>query len=249
MENIDDTHPNPHDQSNNDQTENQDQDENQPFEQEQPQQPITYTHDEKMKACLMILRKFPVSNYKKVVEGITSIIYDNDDLLNDFLQKIDQPSEVSKADKTGEYLLCEYNREGDSYRSNNSNKYFPAPEEGDELHYPSEEIREMEVQINRMFREYTKLYFGGNAVTSCFVWQLSDNVKEGICVAVVIKNLIDAQKGIKGGCWDSSHLVAVSFEGLEAKYKVTSTIFFTAALNHKLGEIEFSGSITRLASF
>jgi len=47
---------------------------------------------------------------------MTNLIYDDDDLLNSFLQSVDKPSEISKEDKKGEFLKCEYNREGDSYR-------------------------------------------------------------------------------------------------------------------------------------
>lgn len=56
--------------------------------------------------------------YINIKQGISNLIYENDDLLNEFLQSIDKPSEVSKEDKLGEYLKCEYNREGDSYRYN-----------------------------------------------------------------------------------------------------------------------------------
>lgn len=210
--------------------------------------------EDRLKSCLQMLRKFPVNKYKKIIDAITTLIYEDDDLLNNFLQKIDQPSEVSREDKLGEFLKCEYNREGDSYRSNISNQYYPAPEEGeDELRFPSENIREMETAFNKLFKEYTRLYFGGVAICSSYVWQLSDNVEDGICVAVVIKNLIDAQKGIRGGFWDSSHLVVINFDKNEdnelyAKYKLTTTVFFAASLNSKAGDVEFSGSITKLVN-
>jgi len=54
----------------------------------------TYSQEDKLKACLQTLRKFPVNKYKKVIEAITTLIYEEDDLLNEFLQKIDQPSEL-----------------------------------------------------------------------------------------------------------------------------------------------------------
>jgi len=56
--------------------------------------------------------------YINIKQGISNLIYDNDDLLNGFLQSIAKPSEVSKEDKLGEYLKCEHNREEDSYRYN-----------------------------------------------------------------------------------------------------------------------------------
>lgn len=207
---------------------------------------------EKIKACLTLIRKMPITKYKKAVEGISNLIYEEDELLNEFLQKIDQPSEVYKQDPSGEFLMCEFNRDGDSYRSSTSNKYFPKPEEGeDELRFPSKELRDFEVTLNKMFKEYTKLYYNQAAISSCFVWQLTDNIKEGLCVAVVIKNDVLSQKDISGGCWDSSNLVVINFNDsdgkVEASYRLTTTVFFKASLSEQgLGHIEFNGSTTRM---
>lgn len=210
-----------------------------------------YSREEKLKACLQILMKFPVLKYKKYVDAITTIIYEDDDLLNDFLQKIDQPAEISKLDKLGEFLTCEYNREGDYHRSNLTNVYYPTPEDED-LRFPSEEVREMELAFNKLFKEYTRLYYGGSGICSCYCWELGKSLSEGVCVAVVIKNLVDNSKGVRGGCWDSSHLIVINFDqsggDIRASYKLTSTIFFTASLNHNIGEIDFSGSTTKLVS-
>lgn len=46
--------------------------------------------------------------------GITNLIYEDDDLLNEFTQKIDHISEISNED--GTFLKTEHNRDGDSYR-------------------------------------------------------------------------------------------------------------------------------------
>lgn len=207
-----------------------------------------YSHDEKLKACLQILRKFQITKYKKVIDALTTIVYEDDDLLNDFLQKIDQPSEISKEDKNGDFLICEYNREGDSYRSCISNTYYPATD--DDVTSPSEEIREMEIIFNKLFSEYTRLYYGGAAICSCYCWQLGEKVEDGISVAVIIKNQVDSSKGVRGGSWDSSHLVVISFENkddkIQVNYKLTSTVFFAADLKKGLSLINLNGCITRL---
>jgi capping protein beta len=39
-----------------------------------------------------------------------------------------------------EFLKCEYNRDGDSYRSPWSNKYFPTPQSGEDSIFPSAEL-------------------------------------------------------------------------------------------------------------
>lgn len=263
MENQNEDQKNYEQDQNNEYNNEQNEDESQVQSQSQvpKSQKLNFSRDEKLKACLQILMKFPVLKYKKYVDAITTIIYEDDELLNDFLQKIDQPAEISKLDKLGEFLTCEYNREGDYHRSNLTNKYYPEDEvTGDTndnaLRYPSEELREMELGFNKLFKEYTRLYYGGSGLCSVFCWELNVNaVSEGICVAVVIKNLVDNSKGVRGGCWDSSHLVVINFDSsssdkeIKANYKLTSTIFFTASLNHAVGDVDFSGSTTKLVRY
>lgn len=51
--------------------------------------------------------------------------------------------------------MSEFNRDGDSFRSHISNKYFPVI---DDALYPSESLRNLEVKANLVFEEYKKLY-------------------------------------------------------------------------------------------
>lgn len=66
---------------------------------------------------------------------------------------MDQPLEVRRCKKTGrDYLLCDYNRDGDSWRSPWSNEFEyqgPAGGEGDEEEgvKPSDRVRKMEVAM------------------------------------------------------------------------------------------------------
>jgi capping protein beta len=52
-------------------------------------------------------------------------------------------------DSHREFLKCEYNRDGDSYRSPWSNKYFP--QATDEPIYPSSELLQLEQKSNDVF--------------------------------------------------------------------------------------------------
>ena len=214
----------------------------------------------KIKSCINIIRKMPVSKYKKSIEAVTNLIYEEDDLLNEFLQKIDQPADVFE-DKSSVFLTCEFNRDGDYYRSNVTNTYFPKPEDKEEelsLRYPSKELREFEVKVNKAFSEYTKQYYGSTALCSCFVWELEQSntntpsYENGFCIGVVIKNQIKNTKNVDGGCWDSSNLVVVKFDHnkdnkLTATYTLTTTVMFNVGLNNKnLGDVAFSGSNTKM---
>lgn len=71
---------------------------------------------QKLQACINLCRKLPAKDIERNIDAITNIIYEEDDLLNSFVQKIDSRSLVCRDDSLGEFLMCEYNRDGDSYR-------------------------------------------------------------------------------------------------------------------------------------
>ena len=66
------------------------------------------------------------------------------------------------------YLLCDYNRDGDSYRSPWSNKYYPPL---DDVFYPSDQLRALEVEANELFDIYRELYYDGGT-SSVYLWDL-----------------------------------------------------------------------------
>jgi F-actin capping protein, beta subunit len=84
-------------------------------------------------------------------------------------------------------LLCDYNRDGDSYRSPWSGEFEPSldhPSEGGigpdgsnegagEGAVPSERVRKMEIRANEAFDVYRELYYEGG-VSSVYFWNLDD---------------------------------------------------------------------------
>lgn len=54
---------------------------------------------------------------EKVQDNLANLIDIAPDLTEDLLSSVDQPLKVQQCAKTGkEFLLCDYNRDGDSYR-------------------------------------------------------------------------------------------------------------------------------------
>lgn len=70
----------------------------------------------KLQSCIKIMRTLPPRKTLNNITALSNLIYDEDDLLNEFLQKVDSPAEICEEDSLGAFLKCEYNREGDSYR-------------------------------------------------------------------------------------------------------------------------------------
>jgi capping protein (actin filament) muscle Z-line, beta len=64
-----------------------------------------------------------------------------------------------------EFLKCEYNRDGDSYRSPWSNKYFPQASE--DAVFPSNDLLALEQKSNEVFQRYASMYFD-HAFTSVY---------------------------------------------------------------------------------
>ena len=65
---------------------------------------------------------------------------------------------MRRCKKTGrDYLLCDYNRDGDSWRSPWSNEFEPPLEDGEEGAKPSERVRRIEVQMGEAVDVYREL--------------------------------------------------------------------------------------------
>ena len=52
-------------------------------------------------------------------------------MCEDLLERIDQPLKMMRDEEAErDFLLCDYNRDGDSYRSPHTNKYYPDIDDG-----------------------------------------------------------------------------------------------------------------------
>lgn len=187
--------------------------------------------------ALDLMRRLPPQNTEENLAGLIDLV---PSLCEDLLSSIDQPLQVAKdAESNKDYLLCDYNRDGDSYRSPWSNVYDPPIEDGAT---PSPKLRELEIQANQAFDTYRELYFEGG-VSSSYLWDL-DN---GFAGVILIKKNGDGSKSVSG-CWDSIHVVEVQEKssGRNAMYKLTSTVMLWLETNKAdSGMMKLGGSMTR----
>lgn len=185
--------------------------------------------------ALDLMRRLPPQDIEENLAGLIDLV---PSLCEDLLSSIDQPLKEKK-DGNKTFLLCDYNRDGDSYRSPWSNKYFPEIEDGV---VPSEKLRELEIQANNAFDTYRELYFEGG-VSSVYLWELD----HGFAGCILIKKVGDGSKKIKGN-WDSIHVVEVQekSQGRNATYKLTSTVMLWLETNKDAsGTMKLGGSLTR----
>lgn len=194
---------------------------------------------DRLDCALDLMRRLPPSNIEDNLAGLIDL---TPDLMEDLLSAVDQPLKIchdpsSKRD----YLLCDYNRDGDSYRSPWSNRYDPPITDGA---MPSEKLRQVEITANEVFEIYRDLYYEGG-VSSVYMWDLDD----GFAACILIKKTQDQTK--KGqpmrGSWDSIHVVEVNDRTKKnAHYKLTSTVMLSLDTEtDATGKVVLAGSLTR----
>eukprot|EP01103_Thecamoeba_quadrilineata_P000524 TRINITY_DN10456_c0_g1_i1.p1 TRINITY_DN10456_c0_g1~~TRINITY_DN10456_c0_g1_i1.p1 ORF type:complete len:273 (+),score=57.15 TRINITY_DN10456_c0_g1_i1:48-866(+) len=196
---------------------------------------------DQLDCALDLMRRLPPTQIEDNLAGLIDLL---PDLAEDLLSAVDQPLKIAhdKQEKK-DYLLCEYNRDGDSYRSPWSNKYDPPLSDGA---LPPKELRLIEVQGNEIFDTYRELYFEGG-VSSLYCWESSENSK-GFAAVILIKKSQDQSK--KGqpmkGTWDSIHVVDVADKKTKAQYKLTSTVMLSLETQtEQTGQVSLSGNLTR----
>jgi len=198
--------------------------------------------DKRLLASLDLMRRMPPSRMENSLEELIDLA---PDLTDDLLNTVDQPLQVSKDSQKNVYLLCDYNRDGDSYRSPWTNVYDPPIDDGV---MPPAKLRTMEVNANELFKSYMHNYYEAGA-SSVYFWEL-DETSFAACV-LFKKDVEQKKKGLEAGGWDAIHVVEVRpLGGKRASYKLTSTIMLRLSTDHSVdtkstGEMKLSGSMTR----
>lgn len=204
---------------------------------------------DKIDASLDLLRRLDPKLVTENVQSICSLLQlgeDGEELAQELLSSVDTPLIVARCKETNkEFLCCDYNRDGDLYRSPYSNKYNP-PTNDDELPYPSPALRELEIKANESFDIYRDLYYDGGGMSSVYMWDTAEDldascIDEGFAGVVLFKK----QTEDGAGKWDSIHVFEVTPEGSQATYKLTSAVILDLGSGSKDNELSLSGNMTR----
>lgn len=193
---------------------------------------------QKLDFALDLMRRLPPQQIEKNLTNLIDLV---PNLCEDLLSAIDQPLKVARDKKVGkDYLLCDYNRDGDSYRSPWSNVYDPPFDEGIQ---PSDRLRKLEIEANSAFEQYREMYFEGG-VSSVYFW---DN-DIGFAGVILIKKAGEGNNKKIKGCWDSIHVIEVQERSTSTKchYKLTSTVMLWLQTNKTdSGMMNLGGSLMR----
>lgn len=209
------------------------------------------------KNCLHLYKLLSPNNAEYNFNAISSFIYEDDENLSTFTQKVEVPTTICEDDPEGKFLCCEFNRDGDSYRSPHSNQYFPAPEEDEEetMKRIPENLRNLEEKLNKIFRCYIKAYYSPNAICSVYCDTVDENMDNGFLVNVRIKNPIGCKtKSLNAGCWDSNNIIEVKYvpndPSKTVEYRISSSAYLTLSVNNnETGKISASGYTIKTVSY
>lgn len=194
---------------------------------------------QRVSAALDIMMRMPPSRVEQSLSGIISVDPEDADEL---LQRIDQPLQEEVDPDTGKkFLICDYNRDGDSHRSPWSNKYIPNLEDG---LVPPASLRVLETQANDIFAAYADAYFVG-PITSVYFWDLENGA---FASCWLVKKDLTQGRFVKEGTWDGIHIVEVTPSEKKGTftYKVTSTVMVSMTIESaELGSSNLSGSLIR----
>ncbi|KAL7408894.1 F-actin capping protein beta subunit [Mrakia frigida] len=188
-------------------------------------------------SMLDITRRLPPALITETLSSLCSLLPDYAD---DLLGSVDQPLKILRDDEQGkDFLACDYNRDGDSFRSPWSNTYTPDIEDAQ---FPSDQLRSLEVLMNDAFDTYREMYYEGG-VSSVYLWTPEDT-KDQFAGVVLLKKVLPPPSS---GSWDSIHVFEAHERGRTASYKLTSTVMLQLVSKSAEGEenVELAGSLTR----
>lgn len=156
---------------------------------------------------------------------------------------------INKSDPLGPFIESEYNKDGDSFRSPWSNKYFP-PKESNKL-LPNE-LRELEQRVNQLIKTYLKIYYSEDAISSAYIMFQDESISNGFLCSVFIKSSVNNSEYLKDESFlESTNIISVKFmkeksntpnkERIKVMYK-TNTYFLYKIKFKNLDNCEYNGT-------
>ena len=208
-------------------------------------------------------KDLPQKSITKYIDLVCPSLIPIDDKKN-LLNIIPTPISINESDSLGKFINSEFNHDCESYRSPWSNQYFPINESKKRL---VNELRELEIKLNKLIKMYAKLYYGEESVSSVYIWEQGELISSGFNIAILITNKItEEKKNIKNSFLDSINVINIKFQRereerkslknnlnvgkstttdkIRATYKITSTMLFE--MNFKNLNGGFNGNITKV---
>jgi capping protein beta len=220
--------------------------------------------DGRLDAALDLMRRVAPRNAASNLRDLVTLA---PDLADDLLQTVDQPLKTAQCPSTGlPFLLCDYNRDGDAFRSPHASVYYSPETQGasdaSDHVFPPSSLLALEKEANETWRAYVRAYHDASAVGSVYVWELPEEPYEstgafGACF--LTKRTVDGERGVTSAVWDAIHVVGAhaasggnggssQSSSSSYQYSLTSTIMLALQTGRSAQtglEVDVSGAVTR----
>jgi len=182
-----------------------------------------------VQSCLSILQKIPPKKASTALKSMKDALTSSKpEAIQELMQTyLDFPLKSAEDPKNNkQFLLCEFNRHLESYRSPfSSNTYVPSLAGGDNPRI-SDYILTFEAHANEVWERYTQLYYGKDAIGSVYAKPIATG--SSLMVCFLVKKDVEDDSRLAKGQWNSGHIVQIGkiIKG-SAKYKIRSMITVT----------------------
>ena len=207
-------------------------------------------HQQSLRHTLDIIKLLPPNKVQTFINDHVDALLKKDNISSSALFRyIIPPLEINNSDTMGPFINSTFNKESSSYRSPWSNEYYPTISGFKVL---PNELRELEIQLNKLVKFYTKIYYSTKAVSSVYIWEVGESIASGFNCAILIKNPIESTKYLKNSFLDSVNIINVKFlrdrekvkEKIKTLYKITSNMTYELNFDN-FNDCGFSGSVTK----
>lgn len=171
----------------------------------------------------------------KTEDRLYDIIQLNPALTEELLATVDVPLKVGTDSQKQEFILCDYNRDGDSYRSPYTNEYYPPLPDGIK---PPQQLRELEIMGNRGFQAYLKQYYN-TGVLSVYAWEIDQN---SFGVGVFVNKSTD-EANFSGTISNCDVCQITKTAESEYIYSLVSSAIVDLRAKPRIGEVHLSGNV------
>ena len=191
------------------------------------------------KAILNLTKIIPV-NQSSILNFKICPFFVLKDEMKDINKNFPTQFTINNSDPLGPFIQCEYTKDGNSYRSPWSNKYFP-PTESNKL--IPKELRELEEKINQLMKLYLKVYYNEDALSSAYIIFQEEQISNGFNCHVYIKSKVTNSEFLKNDSFlESTNIISVKFmqersdapnkKKIKVIYKTNTIFLFKLELNN-----------------
>lgn len=198
-------------------------------------------------SALTLVKRMPPSSVENCLAGLLSVA---PHLTDDLLNNVDVPLTIETDSKDGRsFIKCDFNRDGDAYRSPWSNTYFEEGEAVDGELFPRSDLRTLEIEANAIFDVYRRMYFGDGSISSVYFFETEEGNASAWGATFLIHKVVPQANDLKNGWWNSTHVFDAKGDGSNWTYELSSAVMVSMLMSSDgLGDVNLSGSSTKQSS-